>query len=248
MGEASSGGSSSSGGGGGGSPESASNVEMKELSQTFITSGKPVKFDFPMNATCVVYVGFDAKKNVGKTTTISEMLKEKSTLVSELPEGEVYKSFNVWVGNDGYATSMNIENPVVCFMVKRSWLQDNKIDQSSITLNRYSDKKWEQLSTNLSGEDDKYLYFTTKTQGFSFFAITGKIAVKESGTEIKSEPNTQDFDQKNGSTATNIEQTPAQKGSANTSERGSTKMPGFEIASVIFCLLGVFLYKKDNKK
>src|SRR5665811_1629327 len=97
VGEASSGGSSSSGGGGGGSPEPASNVEVKELSQTFITSGKPVKFDFPMNATCVVYVGFDAKKNVGKTTTISEMLKEKSMLVSELPEGEVYKSFNVWV-------------------------------------------------------------------------------------------------------------------------------------------------------
>ncbi len=250
-GGSSSGGSSSGGsssGGGGGSPEPASNVEVKELSQAFVSSGKPVKFDFPMNATCVVYVGFDAKKNVGKTTTISEMLKEKSTLVSELPEGEVYKSFNVWVGNGGYATSMNIENPVVCFMVKKSWLPDNKIDQSSITLNRYSDKKWEQLSTNLSGEDDKYLYFTAKTHGFSFFAITGKIAVKESGTEIKPKPNTQDFEQKNGSTATNIEQTPAQKGSANTSERGSTKTPGFEIASVIFCLLGVFLYKKDNKK
>ena len=88
-------GSSSEGssGGGGGSPEPASNVEVKELSQTFVTSGKPVKLDFPMNATCVVYVGFDAKKNVGKTTTISEMLKEKSKLVSELPAGEVYKSF-----------------------------------------------------------------------------------------------------------------------------------------------------------
>ena len=53
---------SSSGGGAGGSPEPAKNVQVKELSQAFITNGKPVKFDFAKNATCVVYVSFDAKK------------------------------------------------------------------------------------------------------------------------------------------------------------------------------------------
>ena len=64
------------GGGAGGSPEPAKNVEVKELSQAFITNGKPVKFDFAKNATCVVYVSFDAKKTAGKTTTIAEQLKE----------------------------------------------------------------------------------------------------------------------------------------------------------------------------
>ncbi len=53
--DGSSGGSGSSGrsggGGAGGSPEPQSNVEAKELSQAFVTSGKSVKFDFPMNAT-----------------------------------------------------------------------------------------------------------------------------------------------------------------------------------------------------
>ena len=172
----SSGGSSSSGGGGGagGSPEPQSNVEAKELSQTFIASGQTVKFDFPQKATPVVYVNFDSKKTAGKTTTIVEMLKGKSTLVSELPSDEVYKYLNIWVGNSGFATSKNIENAVVCFKVEKSWIQDKKIDKSSITLNRYSDKKWNELPTNLSGEDDKYLYFTAKTPGFSPFAITGK--------------------------------------------------------------------------
>ena len=89
-----------------------------------------------------MYVSFDAKKTAGKTTTIAEQLKGKSTLVSGLPEGEVYKYFNIWVGNGGFATSKNIENPVVCFKVEKSWLQDKKIDQASITLNRYNDKKW----------------------------------------------------------------------------------------------------------
>ena len=173
--ERSSGGSShSSGGGGGGSPEPARNVETKELSQVYITNGKAVKFDFTKKATCVVYVSFDAKKTAGKITTIAEKLKNKSALVSELPSDEVYKSFNVWVGNGGYATQKNIENPVLCFKVEKSWIQDQKIDQASITLNRYEDKAWEQLPVNLSEEDDTYLYFTADVPEFSSFAITGK--------------------------------------------------------------------------
>ena len=119
-------------------------------------------------------MSFDSKKTVGKTTTISEMLKGKSTLVSGLPFDEVYKSLNIWVGNGGYGTSTNIENADVCFKVEKSWIKDRKIEQSSITLNRYSDKKWNQLPTSLLSEDDKYLYFTAKTPGFSPFAITGK--------------------------------------------------------------------------
>src|SRR5665254_21703 len=67
----------------GGSPEPQSNVEAKEISQFFITSGNPVKFDFSKNATSVVYVSFDSKKTVGRTTAIAEMLRGKSTLVSE---------------------------------------------------------------------------------------------------------------------------------------------------------------------
>ena len=83
--------SSSGGGGAGGSPEPAINVQVKEISQAFITNGKPVRFDFAKNVTCVVFVSFDAKRTFGKTTTIAEMLKGKSDLVSELPSGEIYK-------------------------------------------------------------------------------------------------------------------------------------------------------------
>ena len=144
-------------------------------------------------------MGFDAKKTAGKTTTIAELLKGKSTLVSELSSGEVYKYFNLWVGNGGYATSSNIENPVVCFKIEKSWVQEKKIDQASITLNRYSDKNWSQLPVTLLREDDKYLYFTAQTPGFSFFAITGKPVEKESGTEVKPETGTQAIKQNNTS-------------------------------------------------
>ncbi|WP_230668811.1 MULTISPECIES: NosD domain-containing protein [Methanosarcina] len=230
----------SSGGGGGGSPEPQTNVQVKELSQTGVTNGKPVMFDFAKNATCVVYVSFDAKRTAGKITTIAEQLKTKSTLVSVLDSGEVYKYFNLWVGNGGFANSNNIENPVVCFKVEKSWLQDKKIDQSSITLNRYNDKKWSQIPVKLLKEDNKYLYFTAETPGFSFFAITGKAVEKEKVAEAKPSTNTSKLEK--NSTASETE--PEQKTEQEPGKNKTTSIPGFEALYVVACLVMVFLQRK----
>jgi PGF-pre-PGF domain-containing protein len=43
------------------------------------------------------------------------MLKEKSTLISEVPADEVYRFFNIWLGNNGIATGNNTGNGIVCF-------------------------------------------------------------------------------------------------------------------------------------
>ncbi len=240
--------SSGGGGGGGGSPEPQSNVQVKELSQAFISSGKSVKFDFLQKVTPVVCVSFDSNKTAGKTTTIVEMLKEKSTLVSGLPSGEVYKSLNIWVGNSGFATSKNIENAVVNFKVEKSWIQDKKIDQSSITLNRYSDKTWNQLPTSLSGGDDKYLYFTAQTPGFSPFAITGKIPVAEniqpSAEKTQPSVNATQNNTNTGSIAAITEKTPEQKESPSPSQKQSPGMPGFEAVCGIAGILAVFFYTR----
>jgi PGF-pre-PGF domain-containing protein len=225
------------GGGAGGSPEPQTNVQVKELSKAQVTNGKPVVFDFTNNATCVVYVSFDAKKTAGKITTIAEQLKVKSTLTSVLDSGEVYKYFNLWVGNSGFATEENIEKPVVCFKVEKTWLQDKKIEQNSITLNRYSDKKWSQLPVKLLKEDTKYLYFTAETPGFSFFAITGKVAEKERVVEILSEPEIENSENNTQNMAVDIEHTPEQKEKTNG-------MPGFGVIYFIVGLLGAFRYTR----
>ncbi len=164
--------SGSSGGGAGGSPEPASNVRIKELSQQFITSGNHVKFAFPKNATCITYVAFDSRRTAGKTTTIVEMLKNKSTLVPELPSGKVYENLNVWVGNKGTASPENIENAVMGFRVEKGWISSNNVDSASVKLWRFSSGKWEELSILKSGEDDRYIYFKAETPGFSSFVIT----------------------------------------------------------------------------
>ncbi len=226
-----------SGGSSGGSPEPARNVEVKELSQVFITNGNAVKFDFTKNATCVVNVSFDAKKTAGKTTTITEQLKNKSSLVPALPEGEVYKYFNVWVGNSGFATSKNIENPTICFKVEKSWIQDKKIDQSSIALNRYSDKKWEQLPASLLKEDSKYLYFTADVPGYTFFAVTGKMNVPsdESVQEMKPE-------HENGSVEGNNMGNTGSEVKKETKQEENVKAPGPGTVFGVAFLLAVFLY------
>jgi PGF-pre-PGF domain-containing protein len=225
--DSNSGSDSSSSVGAGVSPEPQSNVEAKELSQTSITYGNSVNFNFPQNATPVTNISFDSKKTVGKTTAIVEMLINQSTLVSEPPSDEVYKFVNIWVGNSGVATPDNIENATVYFKVEKSWLQDKNIDQSSIAFNMYNDSKWNSLKTTLAGEDGKYLYFTAETPGLSSpFVITGKTASNATLNETKSETQSGSNSslENNASNATNVKQ--AQ--SSNISESEGKKSPGFE--------------------
>jgi PGF-pre-PGF domain-containing protein len=246
-----SGGGSSGSGGGFYSPELKDNIENKESSKKFVANGNYIEFDFPKNVTPVVYIAFDAKATAGMTTTIAEELKKKSILVSELPSDEVYKSINIWARNNGFITPKNIENAVVCFKVEKSWIMDRNINKSSITLNRYSDKKWDKLPTSISGEDAKYMYFTAETPGFSSFAITGRSTSinatrpstnktqLESMNEIKTKPN-------NGNTVANVEHIPEQNQSTNTSGKDGTGMPGFTTVlgtfSSIMAMLACFLY------
>lgn len=188
-GSGSSGGTSS--GGGGGSPEPASNIEVKELSQEFVTNGDSIRFEFAKNATSIMYVKFDAKKNFGKTTTIVEQLKNRSVLTPKEPSGKVYRYMNIWVGNEGFATPENIANAIIGFRVNRAEITENETGGPTIFMYRYSDGKWNALPTRKTGEDSQYMYFEARTPGFSPFAIiTGKKAVeyKEGESEETAEP------------------------------------------------------------
>lgn len=225
-----------SGGGAGSSPEPQTNVQVKELSQARVLKGKPVMFDFEKNATCVVYVSFDAKKNAGKITAIAEQLKGKSTLVSELNSGEVYKYFNLWIGTSGFATSKNIENPELCFKVEKPWLKDKKIDQTSVTLNIYSDKKWSQLPVKLLKEDTQYLYFTAQPPTFSFFAITGKETPERAINETQAKPSTENLSNNTGNNTGNA--------TTGTEQKESKGIPGFEMIYGVIGLTGVYLLRR----
>ena len=225
------GGSNGGVGGAGSSPELQSNVEAKELAQAFVGYGDHVKFEFSEGVTCVAYIEFDAKKTLGKITTTVEMLKTKSVLVSDLPEGKVYKNMNVWMGTGGVANSENLENAVVCFKVKKSWLDKSNAEPASIALWRY-DNEWNKLETKPVNEDDLYVYFEGKTPGFRNFVIVADKESEASGLKeiVPVQPESANSNNLSSDTKKSTEKT-------------SSTLPGFEFLAAtgtigaVYCLL-----------
>ncbi|MCC4769423.1 PGF-pre-PGF domain-containing protein [Methanosarcina sp. DH2] len=222
----------SSGGGAGGSPEPQSNVEAKELSQTSVIAGTHVKFSFPNGVTCIRYVEFDAKKTLGKITTLVEMLKGQSKLVPNLPEGIVYKNVNIWVGSGGVANSDNIENAVVGFRVEKAWVEKNVDTDEKDSLNLwYYDKAWKKLETKKIDESNNtYVYYEAKTPGFGSFAIVA--AGKDGSGSINIDPVSTD------NPGDNVSSEPEKPSSG-----GWRSTPGFESAAFLgtigaaYCIL-----------
>lgn len=170
-----SGGNGGSGGGGGGSvsPESTSNVELKEISSEQVFKEVHTCFTFKGETNEVVSVEFDPKKNFGKITAIVEMLKNTSSIVKEPAPGTIYRNINLWVGNSGFSSQENFENAQINFRVNKAWTIEQGVSKDTVALYRYSEGVWNQLPTTLSREDNVYFYFTAETSGFSPFAISG---------------------------------------------------------------------------
>ncbi|AKB17929.1 hypothetical protein MSWHS_1066 [Methanosarcina sp. WWM596] len=240
--------SSSSSGGTGGSPEPASNVEVKELAQQFISNGNHAKFVFTKNATSIAYIEFDPKKTAGKTTTIVETLKEKSTLVTELPSGKVYENTNIWVGNEGTASPDNIENAVVGFKVEKTWIKLNDVDSSSVKLWKFDDGNWVELSTSQTGEDDDYVYYEADTPGFSTFSIMALYPEEDPESTYRALANSvEDQDSEVVSEASGEKESDVTGSATRENNSGSLKkvlLPVFMLAAVI--LAGYLISRKRN--
>jgi PGF-pre-PGF domain-containing protein len=155
------------------STEPAENIDIKELATRNVISGYHIEYEFPENVTCITHIEYDATRTFRKTTTIVEVLKGKSTLVPILPPGEIYKHVNIWVGENAAGLPTSLENGLVGFRVEKAWIEENNVSESLVTLQRYEKGKgWKPLDTEKTGEDKKYVYFESKTPGYSFFAIT----------------------------------------------------------------------------
>jgi PGF-pre-PGF domain-containing protein len=152
----------------------AKNIDLKEVANEHVFKGTHTCYTFKSGKNDIVSVEFDPKKSFGKTTAIVEILKNKSSIVKEPAPGTVYKNINIWVGNNGFSSTENLENARINFRVPTAWIFENNINESSIKLYIYSQDKWNSLSTVLSKEDRDYFYFAAETSGFSSFAISGK--------------------------------------------------------------------------
>lgn len=222
--------SSSGGGGTGGSPEDQKNVASKDTTKVFVPNGKQVFFNFTNDVTVVESISFTSKKTMGKITAITEDLKNKSSLVSELPEGEIYKSFNIWVGNAGYGESDNIQNATIDFKVEKSWLDEKNVGPRFIVLYKYDDKQkeWIEISTVITDEDNQYVYFKADVPGYSSFIIAGKGSAQLS----------------KGSDEEPISGEVRSTGNGTVTKEIAKESPGFGLISGIVCSVFAIFYRR----
>lgn len=65
------------------------------------------------------------------------------------------------------------------FKINKTWIQENNIDNETITLMRYHNGSWQELNTTINDENDTYFYFEAAAPGCgSTFAIIGTEVVE----------------------------------------------------------------------
>jgi len=83
--------------------------------------------------------------------------------VDQTPGAHVYSYLKI-------TSNIDVNNPRIRFFVERDWINENNLDENTVTLYRYSDG-WEALDTELYDSDVDKFYYEASTPGFSYFAI-----------------------------------------------------------------------------
>ncbi|WP_094227708.1 PGF-pre-PGF domain-containing protein [Methanolobus psychrotolerans] len=233
--------SSSSGGGGGGgtSGEKYENVLKKEVETVYINKGSSIKYEFSADENAIDYIQFTGLKNSGQISTTIEVLNGRSAFADSDASGLIYQNMNIWVGKVGFATSDNIENPAIGFSVKKEWMNKNGITSDDIVLYRYSDDVWNELETSVLSDDDTYVYFESKTPGFSPFAVAASVN-KE--TVSVSSSAAEDVEKLESTTEINEEE-------KTTPVEAAQSTPGFGVLGTILgvVIAGIFATMKGRK-
>jgi len=102
--------------------------------------------------------------------TISRLDRKPTTIVHEV-EGKVYQYIEI---NKTNLVDDDIEKVKIKFKVNKTWITENRIDKTTVSLYRY-ENGWEKLPTQLIDEDDEYVYYEAETNKLSIFAIAGKV-------------------------------------------------------------------------
>ncbi|WMW21266.1 PGF-pre-PGF domain-containing protein [Methanolobus mangrovi] len=234
---------SGSGGGGGGSLSSGEkyeNIAFKDYVLKAVVKDTETVFSFYKEDNSIVSVSFTSKLNGGQVKAVVETLVGTSSQVSSSAPGNVYKNMNIYV--DTKLGADVIGNSKINFKVEKSWTDDNKFDLSTITLFRYSSGAWDQLPTEMTGEDESYYYFTSTTPGFSPFAISSidpSLIAEESTAEeaVSSSSDTEDM-------VMSTEDAVSVESTTDTSQESRSTLPFMYIIALVgLVFIGAFGYK-----
>jgi PGF-pre-PGF domain-containing protein len=105
-------------------------------------------------------------------------LEQKPADVTVNLTGKVYHYIEIEKTN---IRDEDINKTTIKFSVDKLWIRENKVNESTITLNRWNgiSNTWQKLPTRKIDEDQETIYFESETSKLSIFAITAMAPITE---------------------------------------------------------------------
>ncbi|KXA95176.1 hypothetical protein AKJ65_02365 [candidate division MSBL1 archaeon SCGC-AAA259E19] len=145
-------------------------VQIAEnISLTVRRAGPETPLDLKIENSKIAGLAVNFRKVVENVRIAVRKLKKKPSEVPK-PPGLVhaYTEVSTNVPED------EIENAGITFWVLKGWLATHEVSEENVMLLRYHEGAWENLPTNLVGENGAHIKYEAETPGFSTFAITAK--------------------------------------------------------------------------
>jgi PGF-pre-PGF domain-containing protein len=92
--------------------------------------------------------------------------------VTHIIEGKVYHYIQIDKTN---FTDTDLSKVYIKFAVNKTWLTDSGVDKTNISLYRWLNDKWNELTTSYLSEDTSEVLYQAESPGFSYFLIGTKL-------------------------------------------------------------------------
>ncbi len=169
------------GGGGGGyvapppaQPARPTHVKAAYSEALTVPANVETKIELPpakAKATGVLAVVIKVPEKMMLEVQVSK-LKSLPSGVPKPPAKDVYEMLDIAFSK--YGTGIKVEpSGYIEFKVSKSWIEKKSYDPAEIVLMEYH-KGWEELKTEMTGEDMNYYYYKAEAGSFSIFAIAVK--------------------------------------------------------------------------
>jgi len=156
------------------------NITMTSLT----TSGKMIANIARYEDVAIRQMNITVVNNVGFIKIMISKLPNLPSTVSYDIDGRVYHYINIERINitDSDINTVNIE-----FAVNKTWLTDNNVDASNITLYRWANNRWNDLSATKITEGTTEVFYRADSPGLSVFVIGTKGGAPEVEEEEEEE-------------------------------------------------------------
>lgn len=161
------------GGGGGSTSTNATRVTVKRgnanITVPSIAAGKMA------NVTITKYEDIAFRQiNISVANSVNN-IKIVVTKIAGLPASVTHeisgKAYHYIEINKTNFTDTDVNKVFIKFAVNKTWLSNNGVDKANISLYRWSNNKWNELTTTYLSEDASEAFYQTESSGLSYFLI-----------------------------------------------------------------------------